>query len=1194
MKKADEYKNLSPEDHFRARPQMYIGSCKQTSRKEWALVDGKSVLITTTTPAAIFQVIKEFVGNIGDNVINSRKAGIDPGKSIITVKRGKITMSNQGLSIPIEKAKGKDKHLYIPEMIFGTMHSGSNLGDGITGGGAHGIGGKAGPFTGKRFFLRILNPVQKKSYEQTWTDQGRNKTQADIQPYDGKKSLVHIEYEIDQTIFEYAPGKFSYTEDDINIMKWICVSLSFSCRIKIHFNDEVLEYNDRDYAMTYYSGDNSDEDEFPKHIIFTQTVQQLVKSGNSADKKRGKKNTDEENSDDGKKKRRTGKNAKEEDEGEYRDVEVECIILDTPNKGKRMGIVNNIVTVDGGEHIKYVLSLLKQHIQTTKIGELASKSGVDFTITNLKPHITIIVNIMGLVRPEWGSGQLKTTLTNLPIEFTIPPKKLKSISEWGIFSALDNLVNSKALKGFDKPEKGTVRGRHLLTKRGDDANYAGTNKSHLCEAHLVEGDSAEGFDAVLLDYVEGGRNYIGTIVLRGKPLNVLKASVESIKKNMELKEIIIRLGLEFGVDYSDPKNIAKLRYGKVVYLTDSDTDGQHIKILLMAFFHKFFPSLLERSGFIVDFLTPCAIVTRGSQRRRFFFPNQYDAWKNSEDSKGWTVRYLKGLGACEEEDIKECADSKKEVKFTYNEESKKMLEMVMSGGEEYKIVKKAWIREWDPSKFELPKKRKDGTLHYSIKDFINSPVRKYNFDTLERNMNQVSDGLTHVARMILFCSLAKWKTANSKALVKVNAFAGEVSIKTRYHQGDCLSGSIIVMGQDFPGSNNLPLLTRKGRFGSMQKGGKHAAEPRYLEVCASPLLSYIFRKEDDPLLVSVETDGYLCEPERYYPIIPISIINGVEAVCCGWSSFIPNHHPLEVIKAYRARLEGKKFTELEPWYRGYNGRTWIKDGVFISQGTVTEATDDSYTVTSLPVGVWNNKYKNYLLKKVIDGTIEDYKSKCTATKTYFKVKGFKVHDENGERRPINIYDIGITKTRPLNNMVLIGVDGFPVEYKNIIDLQEDFYQFRLSMYVKRKEHTLRLIRERIDKLEKKRKYVYAVYKGKLKFRERRKNDDDSRRKNDDVDKDEPIKRADILISIEKLGLEKGFYVKTPGSGFSVVSQSSCDEEGIKKIDEKLEIHYKELKTETDKPPEDAWKLELDELETQYKKLYKDDERVIVL
>ena len=189
-----------------------------------------------------------------------------------------------------------------------------------------------------------------------------------------------------------------------------------------------------------------------------------------------------------------------------------------------------------------------------------------------------------------------------------------------------------------------------------DADYAGTRHSKECILILTEGDSARSTATSGLSvFTEEQRKYYGVMPLRGKIINPKDCKLETVEKNKEFAEIKQALGLQQGIDYSTAFD--KLRYGKVVLMTDADVDGDHIKGLGFNLFHEFWASLLKIDGFFCSLLTPIVKWTHQQTHQVMSFYSLGDSlqWQKEHEStiSQWTHKYYKGLGTHNAEEAQE-------------------------------------------------------------------------------------------------------------------------------------------------------------------------------------------------------------------------------------------------------------------------------------------------------------------------------------------------------------------------------------------------------------------------------------------------------------------------------------------------------------------------------------------------------------
>ena len=153
------------------------------------------------------------------------------------------------------------------------------------------------------------------------------------------------------------------------------------------------------------------------------------------------------------------------------------------------------------------------------------------------------------------------------------------------------------------------------------------------------------------------------------------------------------------------------------------------------------------------------------------------------------------------------------------------------------------------------------------------------------------------------------------------------------------------MAQTFVGSNNIPLLTPAGQFGTRLLGGKDAASPRYIFTKLPSLTRLIYHPSDDALLEQLEDDGQFIEPKHYVPILPMVLVNGAEGIGTGWSSSVPMYNPREIVSNLRRMMDGLEPEKMLPWYRGFGGAMQEeKEGSYVSYGTVAKVDETTLHV----------------------------------------------------------------------------------------------------------------------------------------------------------------------------------------------------------------------------------------------------------
>jgi DNA topoisomerase-2 len=189
---------------------------------------------------------------------------------------------------------------------------------------------------------------------------------------------------------------------------------------------------------------------------------------------------------------------------------------------------------------------------------------------------------------------------------------------------VEQIINEAKARELSKMARSTAGGKKARVAgipKLDDANEAGSRNSDKCTLILTEGDSAKGLAMAGLEVV--GRDHYGVFPLKGKLLNVRDATNKQVMENKEIQNIIKIMGLQIGKQYEDLKS---LRYGSIMIMTDQDTDGSHIKGLILNFVHSFWPSLIKINGFMKEFITPILKATRGREVESFYSIQEFRRW----------------------------------------------------------------------------------------------------------------------------------------------------------------------------------------------------------------------------------------------------------------------------------------------------------------------------------------------------------------------------------------------------------------------------------------------------------------------------------------------------------------------------------------------------------------------------------------
>ena len=345
-------------------------------------------------------------------------------------------------------------------------------------------------------------------------------------------------------------------------------------------------------------------------------------------------------------------------EGEKNSVLVQAALsYNTSFSETVVSYVNNINTIEGGTHVAGFRRALTRTLKSyAEKSGLLEKAKIEIAGDDFREGLTAVISVK-VAEPQF-EGQTKSKLGNAEAIGAVDtclsevlqnyleehPKEAKTIVSKVILAAQARQAARKARE--------MVQRKNVLTGSGLPGKLADCSDKDpaVCELFIVEGDSAGGT-------AKQGRNrrYQAILPLRGKILNVEKAQEHRIYENEQIKNMITALGITFGTE-EDAKavNTEKLRYHKIVIMTDADIDGSHIRTLILTFFFRYMRALIEK-GYLYIALPPLYLLKRGAEARYCWTEEERESTAQAlaQDGKADAVnlqRY-KGLGEMNAEQL---------------------------------------------------------------------------------------------------------------------------------------------------------------------------------------------------------------------------------------------------------------------------------------------------------------------------------------------------------------------------------------------------------------------------------------------------------------------------------------------------------------------------------------------------------------
>ena len=553
--------------------------------------------IGSTSTRGLNHLIYEIV----DNSVDEHLAGYCDAIRVTLEADGSCTVEDDGRGIPIDMhAKG----VSAERVVFTTLHAGGKFDNKAyaTSGGLHGVGSSVVNALSEHMTVRVRKGgiIYEDKYKQGRPDQ---ELVGGLLPAVGKAkgSGTTINFLPDPTIFEKTRFKEEEIKSRLHETTYLNPNLTIVYEDKRPGTEEVVTFHEPD-GIAGFVRELNKSDETVTDIIYFK--------------------------------------------GKYESIEVECAFQYIRDfREEIMGFCNNIYNSEGGTHLTGFKTAFTQVINgyARELGVLKDKD-VNYTGADVRNGMTAVIAIKH-PDPRF-EGQTKTKLDN--------PDASRAVSQVTTDEATHyfdrNLEQLKAViecaERAAKIRKSEAKAKtNMLTKpkfsfdsNGKLANCESRDASK-CEIFIVEGDSAGGSAKMARN-----RMYQAILPIRGKILNVEKASMDKVLANAEIKSMINAFGCGFSEGYGQDFDITKLRYDKIIIMADADVDGAHISTLLLTLFYRFMPDLIYEGHIYVAMPPLYKVVPKKKGEEGEYLYDDAALSRYRKTHSGFTLQRYKGLG----------------------------------------------------------------------------------------------------------------------------------------------------------------------------------------------------------------------------------------------------------------------------------------------------------------------------------------------------------------------------------------------------------------------------------------------------------------------------------------------------------------------------------------------------------------------
>jgi len=550
--------------------------------------------------------LNHLIYEIVDNSVDEHLAGFCSEITVTLEADGTASILDNGRGIPVDV--NEETGLTAVEVVFTMLHAGGKFGTGgyKISGGLHGVG--ASVVNALSEWLEVTVKRNGKVYFQRYERGNTIDSLKEIGTCKKSETGTYVRFLPDKEIFEKTYFKADAIQSRLHETAYLNPELTINFVNKRYDEEETVVYHEENGIRAFVENLNADKEKLHDVIYFKRTMDNI-------------------------------------------EVEVAFQFVDEFQENIS-GFCNNIYTQEGGTHItgfktKFTM-VINQYAK--ELGILKEKDA-NFTGQDVRNGMTAVVAIKH-PDPRF-EGQTKTKLDNpdaAKVVQEVSGEELERFFDKNLDTLKKVIACAEKSAKIRKAEEKTRT--NLLTKQkfsidgnGKLANCESRDASE-CEVFIVEGDSAGGSAKTARN-----RKTQAILPIRGKILNVEKASMDKVLANAEIKTMINAFNCGFSEGYGNDFDITKLRYNKIIIMTDADVDGAHIATLLLTFFYRFMPDLINEGHVYLATPPLYKVVPKRGQGEYLYDDKALEKYRKDHPNGGFTLQRYKGLGEMDAEQL---------------------------------------------------------------------------------------------------------------------------------------------------------------------------------------------------------------------------------------------------------------------------------------------------------------------------------------------------------------------------------------------------------------------------------------------------------------------------------------------------------------------------------------------------------------